>query len=193
MPNYAVDMYGPDFDGAVGQFVRERVTSCFPTIDSDHAFIHEGVAYTASTGFLTVANNATCSLSVLVPADAYVHWKPAIVTGSATGLITLHESATVSGTSAAVTPRNRNRLSGTDTSVTTCASRAAATITPSIELDHAVLPGGGTGATRIGGNVTAAAEWVAKQSTLYTISVLNNSGGSATYAISAFWYEESGA
>lgn len=57
---------GPDSAGVLGAFKRERVTSAFPVITTDHALIHEGIAYTAS-GVLSVANAKTGSIRLTTP------------------------------------------------------------------------------------------------------------------------------
>lgn len=44
----SVEIQGTDPLGATATFLRERVTGAFPTITTDHGFIHEGIAYTFS-------------------------------------------------------------------------------------------------------------------------------------------------
>ena len=70
---------GPDFDGNLHNLRVERVTECMPVITTDHALIHEGVAYSLS-GVVTVTT--TWALSITVPVNAYVHFKPVGIAAS---------------------------------------------------------------------------------------------------------------
>lgn len=301
-------LFGPSLrDGSGGPFYRESVTSCFPVITTDHAFIHERLAYTqsevlsiadAKTGTVRIttpstttataaaltsdmtnaladvtltavtpgangndisvtyvdpagnnqelavsvtgqaitvslatgpggaitstaaqvkaAINAHAAASALVTAEdegvgsgivnakavenlsggtnaVYVHFKPAAIQSTASVTVRLYEAATVTGTETLRTPRNRNRLADDDSSVLVRTCPDATLGSTTVQLDAAIVPGGGVGATRIGGSVAQAEEWVLAGNTSYVLAISNASGGAASVAYSLFWYEESGA
>lgn len=183
-------LYAPNLrDGTIGAICRESVTSCMPVITTDHAFIHEGIAYTLS-GSATVSTS--WSISFETPATGYVHFKPVGVSASGGPVtVTLVEGATYTG-GVAATPRNRNRLGSTpDSSTVTCKT--------------AVVPSGGTtiatlyiasatqGSQRLGAATGAAEEFVLKQNTTYVLTLAETATGDVVCGYDLFWYEEAGA
>lgn len=56
----------------------------------------------------------------------------------------------------------------------------AAEIDAELSLSHGAGAWGGVGATRVGGSVASAEEWVLNDDTTYVVKISNSSGGSAT-------------
>jgi hypothetical protein len=125
----------------------------------------------------------------------YVHFKPAGVYASQPVTVTLREAATYTGGSE-VTPRNRNRIDGTDgIPDMKFYALANATVTGdnALTLDTKYVPGGQGGATRIGGQVESAEEWVLGYGKSYVLAFANASGNESIVGYDVFFYDETGA
>jgi len=148
------------------------------------------------TGLGVVNAKAVQSLSGGT-SPVYVHLKPIGVQATGQAIVTLYEEATVTGTETAVEPRNRNRfvagVEGDDSSVQvrTCVDATFGATT--IDLDSVIVPGGGQGATRIGGAVDQAEEWVLDPGKDYVMKLDNTAGAENKIAYSLLWYEEESA
>lgn len=182
-----VYLVGDDPLDASGTFMRERVTSAFPVITTDHGFIHEGIAFTYS-GVFTVSTSY--SIAFTTPADKYIHFKPTGISASGGPVtVTLVEGATIEGGSTG-TAYNRNRLSS---------------VTSGVAIKYGVTPSGGTaiatlyipsstsGSQKLGASAASAEEHVLKRSTVYLLKFDEAATGDVTVGADVFWYEEAGA
>lgn len=181
---------GEDASGRLAGYSRERVTSGFPTITTDHALIHEGKAFTLAGTLAINAASASC-VEVTVPAGAYVHFKPVTVTASGGPVtVSIIEAPTMTGGTTA-TPHNRKRIGTTANSALTCktgGTRANGTV-----LDVLYLPSATQGANRTGAGAGLSEEWVLHDNRTYCIEFANAAASTTTVGYSLFWYEESGA
>lgn len=185
--NREVIINGTDSAGAVGEFLRERVTSAFPVITTDHANIHNEEAYSAS-GTISVAQGASTYIRVTTPAGRYIHFKPAGFTASGGPVtVTFIENPTSVGTGVALSEPNRNRLSS-QTASTVCA--ITATLSGGTVISTLFIPSSTQGVNRLGGSTASAEEWVLKRSEDYAVKVLNSAASSSTIGYDLFWYEE---
>ena len=167
---YAPSLYAPDLrDGTTGPLYRESVTSCFPVITTDHAFIHEGIAFTLSG---TVTVDTAWSMSFVTPAEGYVHFKPTGITAAGGPVtVTFLEGSTFTGGDVA-TPVNRNRV-GTPTA-STVAAKTGVTPTGGTTIATLFIPSATNGSQRVGSSTEAAT-------------------GTVACGYDLFWYEEESA
>ena len=183
MPTY-------DIANRLKDYWQERVTGAPKFIDTDHAYVHQGIAFEAS---ISRAEAETTGRWVFkTPASDYIHYRPAFVS-VAKGDVTceLWEDTTAASTGAAgwtpVTAYNRRR---TSTNTATSLIYSAATSTGGTKIDSWRL-WGSTGAGGAGGGAQMGQplEWVLKQGTEYRLAF------DTTQAFSAnlFWYEEDNA
>ena len=170
----------------------ERVTSAFKTIETEHAYIHEGIFFESYNKF-TLAAGATRVVTIKPAAGTYLHYRPTnLVTSADKVTIEFYEGATVTAaTGTAVTPSNHNRNSTLASKVTLL---DAPTVTANgTKFTQVYIPG----ATGVGGSRTGASagvsnsEWVLKPDTQYAIKVTNGSSGANDIQINFQWYEES--
>ena len=170
----------------------ERLTGAFRTIETEHAYIHEGIFFESYNKF-TLAAGATKVITLKAAAGTYLHYRPtSLVTSADKVLIEFYEGATVTAaTGAAVTTTNHNRNSAL-TSTTTLLD--APTVTANgTKFAQVYIPGAtGTGGTRTGASAGVSnSEWVLKPNTAYMIKVTNSSSGSNDIQVNFQWYEES--
>lgn len=169
----------------------EEVTGGRPVITTDHGMIHQGGAFTTATKY-TVANAASAYLEIIVPADAYVHFKP--ITMQSDGpkiLVQLIEAPTITTGLTGVTPVNRRRIGTPTPSLVTFHSNPTGVSGGTI-IDQDYI-GGGTGAggsSVSGGMATNDNEWVLKQATTYVVKIANNGTAPADVNLKTFHYEE---
>ena len=177
MPTY-------DIANRLKDYWQERVTGAPKFIDTDHAYVHEGIAYEAA-----IARDEALTTGRWVfktPASDYVHFRPAFVS-VAKGDVTCEiweDTTSTGGTWSAVAAYNRKR-----TSTKTAASLiyTAATSTGGVKIDSWRLWGStGSGGAGGGAQMGQPHEWVLKQGTEYRLAF------DTTQAFSAnlFWYEE---
>lgn len=167
---------------------REGLTGYAGVIGSDHAYIHDGKAFTAliDTGEIT-ADYDIAFTTPTVASGKFIHWRPiGVDTSSDYVLFTLREGDSFSdGTE--VTPINRNRLSSSVTAVQAFVKNATATPTGTI-IQQGGVGTAGNPASRSGGGAAADQELVLKQNTNYVLTLSPN--GATTVNLSLFWYEE---
>ena len=170
----------------------ERLTSAIRTIETEHAYIHEGIFFESYNKF-TLAAGATKVVTIKPAAGTYLHYRPTnLVTSADKVTIEFYEGATVTAaTGTAVTPSNHNRNS-------TLASKVTLLDAPTVTVNgtkfaQVYMPGAtGTGSTRTGQSAgTSGSEWVFKPNTVYMVKVTNGSSGSNDIQINFQWYEES--
>jgi hypothetical protein len=166
--------------------------SSFPVlreiIDSVHAKVHSGLAYSVSHSFTSVADTTSVDVLITVGSNKYLH-SGITITATGTSSVSLYSGATVSANGTALTAYNLNRASANTTdaswyytpTVTGTGTALAITLIPGGEKNQAV--GGSAGALSRG------AEWILNKSTNYLIRVTNNSGSSATINVGVMYYE----
>lgn len=174
----------------------ERVTEGLPVIDTNHAQIHAGNAYSIGAYF-NIAAAGKVDLTVTIPANAYVHFQALNINsdGGNTVTISFFENTVLNATpgGTAITPVNRRRLPTVPVSVLSLLKDATIT-TDGTLLDTIVLPK--SSSPSAGGSVTRAdeVEWVLNPGSKYTFRIANTG---ATTAVNVnfrpFWYEEAGA
>lgn len=169
----------------------EEITGARPTITSDHANIHNGIAFTTANKF-TLAAAASGYLEIIVPAGAYIHFKPVSMQSDGPKItVQLIEAPTLTTGSTAVIPVNRRRIGTPAISVVTVKNNPTA-VSAGTVLDQDYIGGGSSagGSTTSGGMAINDNEWVLKPATTYAIKVTNGGSGSADVNIKTFWYEE---
>lgn len=171
---------------------HERVTHGKKNISSDHAYIHEGYAFSYCHLF-TIAAGAQAFLEILTPpAGTYIHFKPvSIQTDGPKILVQLVEAPTVGTPGTPVVPLNRRRV-GTPSVATTVMRVGPASVSGGVVLDQFYVGGGtGSGANAVsGGSASADNEWVLAPDTLYHLEITNNGSASAGVNLMTFFYEE---
>jgi len=168
---------------------QETLTGYSAVIDSDHAYIHDGIAYTAIIDLGTIS--AATKIGFTTPTVAsgkYVHWRPIGLQTSADYVkFELYEGDSFTGGTAA-SVINRNRLSSNTTGMQNFDS--GVTVTPAgTVIQHGGVGTSGNPATRSGGGGSAAEEIVLKQNTDYVVQITPD--GSTDVVMELFWYEES--
>ena len=161
---------------------EERVTQSPKFIDTDHAYIHEGIAFEASV--LRAEVNSTGKYVIKTPSTGYIHYRPTFVSVAKGNVISeIWEDTTSTGvgsagsTWAAVTPYNRKR---TSTSTSNSLVYSEATSTGGTMIDRWRLwgstgaGGSGGGASGRGGSGGAATQTGTGATAFY-----GNTGGSA--------------
>ena len=165
----------------------ERLTNAAQTIDTDHAYIHEGYAFQVGE---VASINGTRKYRFKTPSSTesnfrYIHMRPnSIDIEKGTLLIRFQEGSTSVSTGTAVTPVNRNRNSATTSSVTFVPGVTATTAGTDI-YSQKLHAGGGDGN---GGQSVEPLEWVLKPNTEYIINLTTTAATSVS--ANFFWYEE---
>ncbi len=168
--------------------LQERVTNADTVIMSEHAAIHDGVAYSAALVFDLVAAGVSY-MEMVTPVTGYVHFRPeTIETSGPLILAQLIEAPTLTTGSTAVVPLNRRRL-GTP-NVSSLVLKSDPTAVSGGAIIDQTLVGGTSGKSAGGGSASNNAEWVLKQDTVYAVKVTNSGTETATINIKAVWYEE---
>lgn len=173
----------------------ERVTGGHAVITTDHALIHEGVAFTAA-GVMTINTGKVGAIFISVPAATYVHFNAAMISANTALTVSLMEQYTKApgDIPSALTPMNRNRISAITSALTIT---AGPDVTPTSAAGAATLATVGVGANqdskKVGGAATSAHEWVLKPGYAYCLAITNASGSTSTVSYDLFWYEEGGA
>jgi hypothetical protein len=171
---------------------QENLTKYVGTIDSDHAYIHDGIAFTA----IHVASGISAAYDICfktpnAASGKFVHWRPIGITTSADYCaFQLTEGETYTG-GTAIVPINRNRaLSALDGYATKMQAFVYnATCTPG----GTVIQAGGVGTSGIatakgGGGSSADQELVLKADTIYCLTLTPD--GATDVTVELFWYEE---
>jgi hypothetical protein len=173
----------------------ETLTQYLGVIDSDHAYIHEGLAYTFNNLF-TLADGASRACILRTPAastNIYVHWRPIRIASSLTGLkIELNEDVTYTGgTDETDQVFNRNRTLDATQRPGTVLTDGTVTITDAGLPLIVTQIGAGGRRTAAGGEGGADEEILFKPDTDYMIRVTNlGTADDTDVSISLFWYEE---
>lgn len=167
------------------QDFQETLTKYIGTIGSDHAYIHDGIAFTAVIDVGSISG--AYDIAFKTPVTKFVHWRPIGLQTSADYVkVELREGDTWSG-GTAVTPINRNRLSTRPTKMQSFVKNA--TVSPSGTLIQIAGFGtAGNAASRGGGGGGAQEEIVLKRNTNYVLTITPDGATSVTAEL--FWYEE---
>ena len=167
----------------------ESLTGFLGVIDSDHAYVHLGIAYKAiiNTGSISAAYDIGFT-TPKVADGKFIHWRPIGITSSADYVdVKLTEGETFTG-GTTVIPVNMNRMAVAN--ATTMQSFAkGVTCTPSgTIIDATGIGESGNRSTRGGGGIGANEELVLKQNTKYVITL--DPDGATICTLQLFWYEE---
>ena len=174
---------------------KDRVTAAVKAIDTDHAYIHEGIMF-STYELQTISAGGTSKIAFVTPDSGrgtYIHWRPSLVSTSGDKVtITLYEDTSTATGGAAMTLTNRDRLVTRSAFAT---AKSGVTITSQGTAIDATYVGGGTG---VGGNRSGAEtgeknEIVMKQGANYSVNTYNGSTAAGTVFIKLLWYEESNA
>ena len=174
----------PKLNGAI-----EGFTGYMGVIGSDHAYVHQGLAYTAiiETGSISAAYDIAFTTPT-VASGKWIHWRPVGMSSSADYVdAKLREGDTFSG-GTAVTPINRKRASTDTTAMQAFVRNATATPTGTI-IQAFGIGASGNPASRSGGGAAADQELLLKQNTNYVLTLTPD--GATTCVLELFWYEES--
>lgn len=171
---------------------RESITKAWKSIDTDHAYIHEGKKFVAYHK-ATINAAATLEFSFTTPETGYVHYRPAKITPSGDKVDTaIYKDAAVTaetGTALIINNQNLNsdNISGVELLV-------APTFTDEGDLlpgFSSWLPGSeGIGQTRNGNAENANDEIVFEPSTTYRFLLTNGSSAANIIGFNFRWYEE---
>lgn len=167
---------------------QENLTGYTATISSDHAYIHDGIAFTAIVNAGTIS--AAYDIAFTTPTVAsgkFIHWRPTGITSSSNYVqFALYEGDAFTG-GTDVTPINRNRLSSGVSVMQDFVQ--GATVTPSGTLiDIGGVGTAGNPGSRSGGTEGANEELVLKQNTDYVFTL--TPAGATIVTAKLFWYEE---
>jgi len=167
---------------------HELVTGFKASIDTDHAYIHQGLAFVYSNKTTSLAADATYGIVVRTPVNRFIHYRPMLLATTANLLeVKLAEGSTYTG-GTPVTPFCKNRQSERISQVS---MSVAATVTEGTVLDYFVAGSAGLGGNRQGGNLFASDETILKRDTTYSFLFTNVGAVTATVGYYRFfWYEE---
>lgn len=166
----------------------EKFSKAQRVIITEHAKVHDGDAYTAST--ITTSNaiaaNGIFDILLFNPSSfSFPHlriyeWDAE----EAPANITLCESVTVANTGTSFPVFNLNRSSTNVSSISTFHTSSVSATGLCLE-SHVI-----SGAKKIGGSTeNATIEWILKPATNYLFRIENNSSNPTDIGFFAFWYE----
>jgi hypothetical protein len=169
----------------------DEVTGCDISIDSDHANIHKGLAFSLPVNIGAVVAGVTKYISIDIPSGVYVHFKDfSIWTEGTQATLSVFEGATYTG-GATVDPVNRNRVGTPVPSVVVCKSGLSTVDTSSAVLvENLVFGGGGGAASKAGGIGVIKPEMVLNPGTTYIFAIKNDDAVTSDIHVWFFWYEE---
>ena len=172
---------------------EERVTCSPKFIDTDHAYIHEGIAYDA---WFNGSISSTYHFQFSTPTTLYVHLRPTAVAvsgGSAIFRVFMTGTGTatpVSGGST-FTPVNKKYTSTQASEVTfNTGINTSSTADYTLKYEASVFGGSG-GNTRIGSALGNGLEWILVPDRDYVFTVTPSSA--MNIGVNLFWYEEANA
>ena len=167
---------------------QDRFTGMQCVVQSDHAYIHDGLGFTAiiDTGSISAAYDIAFT-TPSVASGKYIHWRPIGITSSAeyVQVVTYEGDSFSSGTT--VTPINRNRNSTNTSTMQAFVKNATATPTGT-QIDIFGVGSTGNPTSRSGGADGSLDEIVLKPNTNYVITL--TPAGATSCTLKLFWYEE---
>lgn len=169
---------------------HEALTSFKAVIDSDHAYIHKGIAFTYSSNTGELAAAATYVVSITTPANKVIHLRPAMIHASANIMeLRIARESTVTGGSAG-TPVNRNQYTRQSSAVSIAYGVTLSAEGTVIDALYAGQQGAGSGRTG-GAGTPSAEEIILDTETVYSFRFANIGATTAsTCYFRLFWYEE---
>jgi len=203
-----LDSYSPmsgkyynEMDAVVN--VIENFTGGYRCINTDHAYIHEGIGFKANFYIASLAGSGTVSFLFQTPEEIYVHFKNLQISGlgstvrvdilrGTTAAPLVIDSVGVAATEL-LSQANLNDNSVTDSEVVITKTPTYVTSQDGAVWDVLIMPGETT-ATRPSVAETSSndnIEAVMKPDSPYVIKLTNLTATAATQVyFSAFWYEE---
>lgn len=192
--------------GNIISYVTDRVTHALEFINTDHAYIHEGIAFKAHLYVGDLAGAASVSFSFKTPTAKYCHFKDLrLISVGASVVAEIYRGTTVyplvvddpgDPPAELLGPSNVNDIVTTATGVVVLKTPTFVTAQAGVIWDYIINPGASTNQfqsvsdTKLGENY----EMVMKPNTYYVIKITNLSvgGGDAASAVHVklFWYEE---
>jgi hypothetical protein len=174
--------------GEILEASQEDLTGYTGIISSDHAYIHDGIAFTAIievTGVSAAYDIAFTTPTVV--SGKFIHWRPTGITSSANYVdIKLREGDAYTG-GTTVVPINRNRLAVNTSDMQTFVTNATVTPTGTV-IQQTGIGTAGNPVAVAGGGSGADQELVLAQNTDYVITLTPDD--TTTVVLSLFWYEE---
>lgn len=187
--------------------VIERVTGAFSEINTDHQYIHEGIAFKTELYLTTLAHSTTATFSLVTPESKYLHLKDmslnataatvklTLVRGTADSPLVLDSAGTAA--TEILGPNNVNDVSQKVTGVVIKKNPTYVTGQDGEDWDYMLASGTATNQVRTSMNTSNSPnfEYVLKPATPYVLKLQNMSGSVAAtdVLLSMFWYEEDGA
>ena len=169
---------------------EERVTHSPKIIDTDHAYIHDGIAFDA---WFNGSIASTYHIQLSTPSTKYIHLRPSginIAGGSATFRVFVTGTGTTSPVSggSTFTPVNRKYTSTNASQVTfNTGINTSSTAAYSLKYESYIFGGSGAG-SRVGGAVSKGLEWILEPARDYVFTITPSS--EMSIGINMFWYEE---
>lgn len=173
----------------------ERVTLGLPVIDTNHAQIHAGNAYSLS-GVFTIPGGATKDITVYVPPGTYVHYQATDISTNGGNTINayLYEDITIISGGTAITPVNRRRLGTPQPSqLTVLEDPTIQALTTELLADRWYFPKSSTNQIQNSISKSDTNEWVLKQDCTYLFRIVNSATDTVVVNFRPFWYEEDSA
>ena len=189
--------------------IIERVTGAPASINTDHKYIHEGIAYKSHLNVGALAAAASESYSLKTPAEKYLHFKNLklqsvgasvkveLIRGTTANPLTIDSAGDAA--SELTGPHNVNDISTNTTGVTIKKTPTYTDVKDGETWDYIIAPGSSTNQfqsvadSKLGENF----EYVLKPDTYYVITFTNLSAGGGDAAsdvnLEMFWYEEDSA
>lgn len=184
-------MYGVTSDNKLQRPLVDRVTHALEAIETDHANIHEGIAYGAWHTF-NIAAGQSAYLHIVAPIDKYVHFKPSLYsTDGPSVFIDLAEGGTTVSDGTAILPRNKRRVGSTPDTSAMLVYYAPGTPVMGTIVDSDFIGGGtGNGASKTGASMPGKDEIVLKPGSKYLMRITNSGTNTVNTHVKMFWYEE---
>jgi hypothetical protein len=170
----------------------ERFTGFLSVIQSDHAYIHQGIGFMYNGTTSSLSASSSTSIEFTTPTNKYIHYRPTMMTSSANYLTaSLKEASTTTGGSSVLSSiLNRNRISTTASTMQTLKTGVTVSVAGT-EIDFMATGVNGGGSSEFGGSTGSEQEIILKQNTKYTITFTNSGTVTATIGTyQLFWYEE---
>jgi len=174
----------------------EALTGYSAVIQSDHAYIHQGIAYTLNI-VQDIAIGATYALYFYTPDPSlkrFIHMRPTRIASSASGIVyKLEENCNYNGgTDLTNMIWNRNRTVAT-TLPTYCEVKGGVTSgDDGTILESCYIGAGGSRRNSEGGENNAQEELLLAPDTDYILQFENTGGKATTLSLTLFWYETKG-
>lgn len=161
----------------------DSITNALSIVEYEHHEIHSGSYY--RSGYQKDVSNGGTAVMAFTTSDStkWIHFRPA-VDGATEHRVQLFENPTSITSGSTLIPRNANRNS-TNESTVTVVTDPTYDLTGAIPLGNVVV---GLGKST-GGNSSSAFEWVLKQNTIYLMIVTNLTVSSNQINIRCQWYE----